>query len=107
MKASRGFTLVEIMIVVVIISILAGIAVPHWIGVRKRTWTNSCYANQTRIDQAKQLWVMEEGKGSSEVPTFDDLVPKYLKKQPVCPTGGTYDIGDNATHCTCSDHPHQ
>jgi hypothetical protein len=33
---------------------------------------------------------------------LSDLVPVYIKKTPVCPAGGTYEIGSMETAPTCS-----
>lgn len=92
------------MIVILIIGILLGIAVPYYAQVRHRTWTHACLENQVKIDHAKQLWQMEEGKFDSDEPTMADLVPKYIKREPKCPTHGTYTIGPCSDPCTCDQH---
>lgn len=99
-----AFTLVEIMIVILIIGILLGIAAPYYAGVRERTWTHACLENLRQIDQAKQLWQLENGMMGDDVPVMGDLFPKYLKTQPNCPTHGTYTINDCATPAECSHH---
>lgn len=55
----RGFTLVELMIVVLVIGILAGIGVPHYLSVRDRSVRGSCIANQRNIVQAASLYASE------------------------------------------------
>ncbi|MBS1714456.1 MAG: prepilin-type N-terminal cleavage/methylation domain-containing protein [Armatimonadetes bacterium] len=103
-RGRRAFTLVEIMIVILIIGILLTIAVPYYAQVRLRTWTHACLENQVKIDQAKQLWQMEEGMGPTDTPVMTDLVPKYLKREPKCPTHGTYTIGNCSEPATCDQH---
>jgi prepilin-type N-terminal cleavage/methylation domain-containing protein len=104
-KRQGGFTLVEIMIVVLILGILLGIAVPNFVGARQRAWTNSCHENLKKIDHAKMVWAINEGKSPDESATWDDLVPSILQQTPTCPTHGDYTIGDGNEPATCSHHP--
>ncbi|MBS1722223.1 MAG: type II secretion system protein [Armatimonadetes bacterium] len=99
-----AFTLVEIMIVVLIIGILLGIAVPYYLQVRERSWATSCLENLRQIDQAKQMWQLENNKLANDVPVMSDLYPRYLKSQPSCPKNGTYTINDCSTPATCNKH---
>ena len=51
-RRERGFTLVEIMIVVLIIGILLAIAVPSFMNARERSRANACRANLRQIQAA-------------------------------------------------------
>ncbi len=107
-KARRGFTLVEIMIVVLIIGILLAIAVPNFIKARENSRAKSCIANLKQIDSAKEQYAMDNKLNNGAAVTLADLVGAngYIKSTPVCPSGGTYTVGAIGTAPTCDQPGH-
>ena len=105
-RNNKGFTLVEIMIVVLIIGILMAIAIPNFMSARARSQTSTCIANLKQIESAKEQWAMVNKKGATDSPVSSDLVggatDGYLKSYPSCPTSGTYTIGNMSTRPVCS-----
>jgi len=80
----KGFTLVEIMIVVAIIGLLAAIAIPNFIKARETAEKNACIANLKQIQGAIQVWAIDNSKASTDAPTLAGLAPDYIKKWPTC-----------------------
>ncbi|MFH0763739.1 MAG: prepilin-type N-terminal cleavage/methylation domain-containing protein [Candidatus Omnitrophota bacterium] len=84
----KGFTLVEIMIVVAIIGLLAAIAIPNFVKARTRAQQEACIANLKQIEGAVQVWAIDNNKGSTDTPGTTDLVDEYIRTWPTCPGGG-------------------
>ncbi len=102
----KGFTLVEIMIVVAIIGILIAIAIPGFIRARSQSRMRACQENLTKLDGAKEQWALENNKKATDTPATSDLVKSdmtgYLKNFPNEPSGFSYTINAVGTNPTCS-----
>jgi prepilin-type N-terminal cleavage/methylation domain-containing protein len=84
----RGYTLVEIMIVVAIIGLLAAIAVPNYAQSRMVAHRNVCISNLQQIEGAIQRWALEMHKDEGQAVTYSEI-RSYLGRSVVCPSGGT------------------
>jgi prepilin-type N-terminal cleavage/methylation domain-containing protein len=101
-KRRGGFTLIEIMIVVLIISVLLAIAIPNFMRARETSRAKSCCANLRQIETGKEQWAMDTKASDGATVGATDLVPNYVKQTPSCPSGGTYTYGNVGTNASCS-----
>jgi prepilin-type N-terminal cleavage/methylation domain-containing protein len=101
----HGFTLVEIMIVVLIIGILLNIAAPNILRARENARAKACQGNLKRMNGAVEQWAMEKRQANGATVALSTLVGStaYIKSMPSCPNSGSY--GTNLTvggNPTCS-----
>lgn len=98
-----GFTLVEVLIVILILGLLLGIALPNMLRARTQSQSKACHENLRAVSVAKERWAMDNNIPPTGTPAWSDLVPIYLKGiQPSCPAGGDYTIGALDEEPSCS-----
>ncbi len=90
MHRKEGFTLIELMIVILIIAILVAIAIPVYLAVRENAMRRTCQANLRTIDGAINTYL---GEYEAYPPTgllnsAHDLAP-FLRDIPLCPRNRT------------------
>ena len=95
----RGFTLVEIMIVVAIIALLASIAVPNFLRSRKRSQATLILEDLRVLDQALDLYAVETPNENISW----DIVKRYLKTGTRLYTTPSTDILGNTYGVTMVD----
>ena len=93
-RSSRGFTLVEIMIVVAIIALLAAIAVPNFLRARKRSQATHIMNDLRMLDNAIDQYAIDTAKLAGFNPAFADL-QNYLKTDTNLYSTGNDIFGDS------------
>lgn len=110
LKSKKGFTLVELMIVVVIMAILVAVAVPIFSAVTKNARVKTCAANRREIVSQLTNYAMSananivgtitiesDGKaGDATVPDGIGITEtafiQLFQELPFCPADGTYTV---------------
>ncbi|MCX7008795.1 MAG: prepilin-type N-terminal cleavage/methylation domain-containing protein [Kiritimatiellaeota bacterium] len=104
-KQKKGFTLVEIMIVVAIIALLAAIAVPSFMNARTKSQQSSCQNNLRLIDGAIQQYALDNSNALAASMAVLVGTNAYIKDTPVCKGGGSYTLPTTlAGKTSCSSH---
>src|SRR3984893_6132980 len=105
-KLQKGFTLIELMIVIAIIAILAAILIPNFIHARAESQTAACEGNEKQIATAMEEYAVDnQGTYTSALPVL------YLAVTPKDPVNnanyvinatagayGSYQIADTGGH---------
>lgn len=111
LRSNKGFTLVEIMIVVAIIGILIAIAVPGFLKARENSRQKACWENMQKIDGSVQQYILDNNVADQDTAvtgglSIDDLVgeAEYMRFSPVCPSGGTYTLQTTGFAVNCDIH---
>ena len=92
-KGEEGFTLIELMIVVAIIAILAGILIPNFVNARAQAMTAACESNLRAIATAAELYYADQqiypSSGNVSTALFTSNGTVYLNNVPTDPAATT------------------
>jgi prepilin-type N-terminal cleavage/methylation domain-containing protein len=98
-KLQKGFTLIELMIVIAIIAILAAILIPNFLHARAESVTAACEGNEKQIATAEEEYSVDNG---GTYATAAQLTTPYLSVIVTDPAkkGNTYTINTTASPTT-------
>ena len=108
----KGFTLIELMIVIAIISILAAILIPNFLHARAESATAACEGNEKQLATAEEEYAVDNGGAYASLAvlttpyistTITDPVQKgnaYTVVIPGSGSNGSFEIDDAGGHDT-------
>ena len=111
-RARKGFTLVELLVVVLILAILMSLALPLYVSAVANSEKRACRANMQTIANAVQAARVKNVAANYRWFMGDVSTTRLpdLQTVPVCPSGGSYSIqtgssGDfNTFQVFCTKH---
>lgn len=108
----RGFTLLEIMVVIVILGILASLVVPNLMGNKEKADRQKAISDITALENALDMYKLDNSRYPSTEQGLDALVKKpqveplprnyadggYIKRLPLDPWGNAYQLVSPGEH---------
>ena len=107
MRKEKGFTLIELIMVIVILGILAAVAIPKFVDLSNQAKESTCKSNLGAIDSACAIYYASRA-AIGETATFpSDYTDTSLYASgtvPTCPDTGTYTYDQTTGTASCSEH---
>jgi prepilin-type N-terminal cleavage/methylation domain-containing protein len=104
MRVRKGFTLVELLVVVLILSALAFIAVPRISQSATNAKVSACQTNVALLNSQIELYYAQNGAWPSALTDVTGSATYFPDGAPACPLGTAYAYSDTTHHVAAHTH---
>ncbi len=104
MRVRKGFTLVELLVVVLILSALAFIAVPRISESATNAKINACKTNVDLLNSQLELYYAKNGSWPADLATVTGDTEYFPDGAPECPFTTAYAYSATTHHVTSHSH---
>lgn len=101
MRNKKGFTLVELLLVVVILGILAVIAIPRITTSTTIARVNACATNVQTLNTQIELYRLDTGSWPATLATLTSDANYFPDDTPICSSSGTYTMNGTTYRTAC------
>lgn len=108
--SEKGFSLIELVIIIVCVVILAAVAIPKAVNLQDSAMKAACIQNQCLLESSCAIYFVSSAESTTPMAYPDeliDLIPDYITELPVCPETNNdyeYDSVNYEVSCTLSEH---
>lgn len=92
---NKGFSLVELIVVIAILGIIIAIAVPRLVGYRSLAMERVCESNRDTALRLYEVFLQNENRGESSFNRF--MIENFDK---ICPSGGVITYEEGKVKCS-------
>lgn len=97
----KGFTLIEVLFVVIVIAIIAAIALGRIVTTTATARANACKANQAIMNMQIEQYRLNTGEWPATLATVTGSTTYFPDGEPVCPSAGTYSMDGTTYRVDC------
>jgi prepilin-type N-terminal cleavage/methylation domain-containing protein len=94
---NKGFTLIELIVVIAILAILSAIAVPRFSTITENARRDVCEANRHELKHAYEIYLVQNDEADTDI-NFTAFVNEY--DQEICPEGGIISRSEGKIDCS-------
>ncbi|MBU0651033.1 prepilin-type N-terminal cleavage/methylation domain-containing protein [bacterium] len=100
-KIKKGFTLIEVLFVVIVIAILASIALSRITTTTGTAKANACKANQSTMNMQIEQYRLDTGDWPATLAAVTENTTYFPDGAPTCPEGGAYSMNGTSHRTDC------